>query len=82
MGMLQSALSFESLQKEDNKTANQPALARLLYRRLDKRAEQIIRGLHDHHQVYGKVEARLKLTEEGQREVEGKDEKEFWIWVC
>jgi hypothetical protein len=80
--MLQSALSSESLQNEDNTSANQSALARPLYRELDKQAEQIIRELHDHHQVYGKAEARLKLTEEDQREAEGKGEKEFWIWAA
>jgi hypothetical protein len=82
MGMIQSALSSESLQNEDNTSANQSALARPLYRELDKHAEQIIRALHDHHQVYGKAEARLKLNEEGQREAEGKGEKEFWIWAA
>jgi hypothetical protein len=44
--------------------------------------ERIVRELHDRNQAYGEAETRLKLIEEGQREMEGNDDKEVLIYLA
>ncbi|KIW86757.1 uncharacterized protein Z519_12670 [Cladophialophora bantiana CBS 173.52] len=80
--ILKTALDSELAHNEDTTTTNQSALARSLLGKLDNRAEQIIRGLQDHHRAYDRATVRVMLIEEGQREAQDKEGEEFWIRVA
>ncbi|CZR66049.1 uncharacterized protein PAC_15950 [Phialocephala subalpina] len=82
INMLQIASNSESSQDEDSTDAYNFVLIHRLQQTLDQQTERIAREMHKRQRVYVKAEAYLKQLEEGQREAEGIDEREFYPWVA